>query len=206
MTLFIEAPFSLFILLINVMIGGYSLFVDQSIIERLSFKPKQIREHREYYRFLTAGFVHAGLGHLAFNMITLFAFGPYLELRLGSIGFLIVYFGSEMAAHGLSYYMHRLNDSYSAVGASGAISGIVFGFCLFNPHRLLYLFGAVPIPAWMFAFGFVGFSIYAIKKQSQGGGSRIAHEAHLGGALGGILLTLAVEPQAWSIFLGQIGL
>ena len=204
---FSETPITLFLLLINVMVSLYALYMDQGLLDRLSFKPYQILKEKAYYRMITGAFVHVGMGHLAFNMITLYFFGPYLELLLGPTRFLLIYLGSLLAAHGLALFMHREDPNYSAVGASGAISGIVFAYCLFNPFSQIGLFFAIWIPAWLFAIGYVALSIYAMK-QAQASGQRggIAHEAHLGGAVGGILFTILLEPRALQIFLGQLGL
>jgi len=188
------------------MVSGYALFYDQQLINKLAFRPKRVLKDREYYRLVTGGFVHGSMGHLAFNMITLFFFGPVLEVRLGSLFFLIVFFGAELAAHGLTLWIHKDSPSYSAVGASGAISGIVFSFCLFHPFHKIYLFFAIGIPAWLFAAGFVFFSVVAMRKKSGAARGGIAHEAHLGGALGGLILTMLLEPSSITIFLGQIGL
>jgi membrane associated rhomboid family serine protease len=204
--LFSSAPFTLFLLLINLMVSLYALFMDHGLIERLSFRPRRILEHREYYRLLTAGFVHGSIAHLAFNMITLFFFGPVLEVQLGSVGFLVVYFGAELTAHGLTLAIHRKSATYAAVGASGAISGVVFSFCLFHPFQQIGLFFAIWIPAWLFAIGFVVFSVMAMRKQEGGRTGGIAHEAHLGGAIGGLLLTILMQPSAIQIFLGKMGL
>lgn len=204
---FTETPITLFLLIANVLVSGYALNSDLSLIDRLGFQPVRIREQREYYRFITAGFVHANLAHLAFNMITLYFFGPLLEYILGPIAFILLYFGSELAAHALTYWHQRDNDFYNAVGASGAISGVVFAYCLFFPFQKLYLFFALPIPAILFAVGYVAGSIYAMKaarERGQVGG--IAHEAHLGGALGGIIVTIALRPEVVQIFLGHFGL
>jgi membrane associated rhomboid family serine protease len=203
---FTDAPVTLLLLLANVLVSGYALFADDSLIDRLGFQPRRIREQGEYYRYITAGFVHAGLGHLAFNMITLYFFGPWLENILGSVQFVVLYFGSELVAHALTYWMQRQKEAYNAVGASGAISGVVFAYCLFFPfHTLLIFF--IPMPAIIFAVGYVGVSIFAMRKakrQGQVGG--IAHEAHLGGALGGVVLTIAMKPGVIEIFLGHFGL
>ncbi len=102
--------------------------------------------------------------------------------------------------------IHKKSVSYAAVGASGAISGVVFAFCLFHPFERIYLFFAIGIPAWLFAVGFVVFSIMAMRRQDDEAPGGIAHEAHLGGALGGLLLTILMEPAAVGIFLGKIGL
>ncbi|GIV58832.1 MAG: rhomboid family intramembrane serine protease [Rhodothermaceae bacterium] len=203
---FSAAPVTLWLLLANVLVSGYALFADPRLIDRLAFRPRRILEGREFYRLITGGFVHVGLGHLAFNMLTLYFFGPYLEVLLGSVRFALIYFGAELAAHGLSLWMHRDNPHYAAVGASGAISGIVFAYCLFNPFSQIGLFFAIWIPAWAFALGFVVVSIVAMGRREAGDTGGLAHEAHLGGALGGLVLTILLEPRALPTFLGQLGL
>jgi len=197
----LQAPITLALLLSNLGVSLYA-FTDPSLLRELSFRPHRIRERGEYHRVLTAGFVHASGTHLAFNMITFYFFGPLLEGILGTGAFLVLYFGSELAAHALTYAVHRNDPNYSAVGASGAISGVVFAFCVFFPLRNLYLFFALPIPAILFAFGYVFGSIYAMGRGNQRGvGDWIAHEAHLGGALAGIVLTVLLEPRSVQVFL-----
>ena len=202
------APVTLILLAANVVVSLYALFSDQSLIDRLSFRPRPILENGEYYRMITAGFIHGGLMHLAFNMYALYLFGPVLEVILGPVKFLIVYFGAELAAHGLTLVLHKNNPNYAAVGASGAVSGIVFGFCLFYPNQGLGLiFIPIFIPAYLFALLYVGFSIFAMRRaQEQGQLGGIAHEAHIGGAIGGLLLTVLLEPRAIPFFLEQVGL
>lgn len=200
----LQAPITLALLLSNLGVSGYALMADPSLIRELSFQPRRIQQHGEYHRFLTAGFVHASGTHLAFNMITFYFFGPLLERILGAGAFLALYVGSELAAHALTFVLNRDDPNYSAVGASGAISGVVFAFCVFFPLRNLYLFFALPIPAIVFAFGYVFGSIYAMRSsrgQQQGISDWIAHEAHVGGALAGVLLTLLLEPRSLQIFL-----
>jgi membrane associated rhomboid family serine protease len=202
---FAETPVTLLLLVVNVLVSGYALYGDQGLLDRLSFRPRQIVRDREYYRLVTAGFVHGGLGHLAVNMLTLYFFGPYLEAVLGSFRFLVVYLGAELTAHAVTLWRHRDTPGYAAVGASGAISGVVFAFCLFRPFELLYVFFALPIPAWLFAILFVGVSVAAMRSEKGGIGGGIAHEAHIGGALGGLVLTMIVQPRALSVFLSQLG-
>lgn len=198
----LQAPITLALLIANLSVSGYTMSVDPSLLPELSFQPRRIRENGEYYRFLTAGFVHAGGTHLAFNMITFFFFGPLLERILGVGAFLILYFGSELVAHALTFALNYDDPNYSAVGASGAVSGVVFAFCLFFPLENLYLFFALPIPAILFAFGYVFGSIYAMRRgRQQGIQGGIAHEAHVGGALAGIVLTILLEPRSIQAFL-----
>lgn len=204
---FSAAPLTFLLLIANVLLSGYALLGDNSLFERLAFRPTKVLRAKEYHRLLTAGFIHVGLGHLAFNMITLYFFGPLLEQILGPFRFLLLYFGSELAAHGLSLWFNRNRDGYSAVGASGAISGVVFAFCLFYPFEQICLFFALCLPAWLFAIVYLAGSVYAMRQsQAQGALGGIAHEAHLGGALGGLLLTVLLEPAVLSRFLGYFGL
>ncbi len=139
--------------------------------------------------------------HLLFNMVTLFFFGPYIESIVGSGRFLAIYLGSELAANALTYLKYSDNPQYSAVGASGAISGVLFAFCLFAPFQLLYIFFAIPMPAILFAVLYVALSVYASRREI----GRVAHEAHLGGAIGGLVLTLILYPASLGIFLEQLG-
>ncbi|MEM1056478.1 MAG: rhomboid family intramembrane serine protease [Bacteroidota bacterium] len=198
----VQTPVSLFFLTLNVLIGAYTLFVNPELVGRWAFRPYVVRQRREMERWLTAGFVHVGLAHLAFNVITLYFFGPLIEGVLGGWRFALIYLGSDLAANALTYWRHKDNPTYSAVGASGAISGVLFSFVLFAPFEMLYIFFAIPMPAIVFAVLYVVLSIYSAKQ----GGGRIAHEAHLGGALGGLALTIAVYPPVVLIFLQQFGL
>ncbi len=199
---FLSAPVTLLLLSVNGLVGILGLYVDPSVVDRYGFRPDRIRDHGEWYRFVTAGFVHVAFWHLAFNLLTLFYFGPELEARLGSGKFFMVFFGSELAAHALTYRARRLEPHYNAIGASGAISGVLFGYCLFEPFSLLYFFGFVPIPAMVFAISFVAVSLWAMKREKMAG---IAHEAHVGGALGGLFLTVLLEPSALGTFFRQLG-
>ena len=197
----LDTPVTAFFLLINVLVGVYSLFVEPDLIGRWAFRPAAVRKG-EWGRWLTAGFVHTGVAHLLFNMVTLYSFGPLIERQIGWWQFLLVYMGSELAANALTYWRHRDDPAYSAVGASGAISGVVFSFVLFAPWAMLGVLFVIPMPAIVFAFLYIAFSIYASNQQV----GRVAHEAHLGGALGGIVLTLLLHPPTLGIFLRQVGL
>jgi len=200
----LQSPITLALLLLNVGISGYAM-LELSLIDELSFRPIRIEKQGQYYRFLTAGFVHGGGAHLAFNMITLYFFGPPLEGLLGPAAFLVLYFGSEMAAHGLTFFMHRSDPQYAAVGASGAISGVLFAFCLYYPLRMLGVMLVIPMPAILFAVLYVVVSIYAIGQRQPGVRGGIAHEAHLGGALGGVVLTILLDyPRPINAFLREM--
>ncbi len=202
-----DAPVTLLLLIVNVLVSGYTLVVDPSQMDRLSFQPYAILKRKESWRMISAGFVHVGFGHLAFNMITLYFFGPLLEVLLGSLDFAVLYVGSELAAHALTLIIQHDNESYAAVGASGAVSGVLFGYCLFFPFQKIYFFGVIPMWSIVFAIGYVAISLYAINRRMEGGSvGGIAHEAHLGGAIGGLLLTIILEPRAVDVFLNNFGL
>ena len=196
-----DSPITLFLMAINVLVGVHSLFVDPTTVGRLAFKPALVRQG-EWWRFFTAGFAHVGLAHLLFNMFTLYFFGPVIEALLGPLRYVLVYLGSDLAANALTYWRHKDDPGYSAVGASGAVSGVLFSFCLFFPFEKIYIFFALPMWAIVFAVVYIVGSVYAA---GQGGG-RVAHEAHIGGALGGLALTIALYPAALQIFLAQMGL
>ncbi len=195
-------PVTQVMLTLNVLIGAYTLLANPALIDRWAFKPYRVVRDREWSRWLTAGFVHVSFMHLLFNMVTLYFFGPEIESAVGSARFLAIYVGSELAANALTYAKYKDSPEYSAVGASGAISGVLFAFCLFAPFAMLYVFFAIPMPAIVFAVLYVGLSIYASRREV----GRVAHEAHLGGALGGLVLTLVLYPASLGIFLSQIGL
>ncbi len=199
-------PLTAILLLGNLGISLYALFQDQALFDRWAFVPNRVQEKGEWYRLLSGGFLHGGLGHLAFNMITLYFFGPVLEMVLGSLDFAIVYFGSLLVAHLFLLAKYKDDPDYVAVGASGAISGVLFGFCLFFPFEKLYLFFIpIGIPAFLFAIGFAGYSYWASNQPSRAGVfGRVAHEAHLGGALGGLVLTVLMEPRVLPGLLRQI--
>lgn len=200
------APATVFLLAINTLVSLHALFVDPEAIEKYAFRPFDMVRNQEWYRVLSGAFLHGSLMHLLFNMMTLYFFGPFLEVRMGLTGFLIVYFGSLLAAHAYAFLRHKDEPDYAAVGASGAISGVLLAFCLFEPMRNIYLL-LIPIgiPAFIFAILFIAFSTYAVRDADlKGGGGRIAHDAHLGGAIGGLLLTLLIEPGVLKTFVAQL--
>jgi membrane associated rhomboid family serine protease len=144
----------------------------------------------EVQRVLTSGFIHGSGAHLLFNMLTLFFFGPYLEQMLGPMNYLLIYFGSLIGGSAWALVENWKNPNYAALGASGAISGVIVSFCVFEPFAMLYIFFAIPMPAIVFAVLYIAFSAAMTGRANK----RIAHEAHLGGALAGLALTLILVP------------
>ncbi|MBO6575249.1 MAG: rhomboid family intramembrane serine protease [Rhodothermales bacterium] len=200
---FLDSPATFMLMVVTVLVSGYALHSRPDLMETLAFRPRRVRDNNEYYRLGTAWLVHVGIGHLALNLFTLYFFGRALEAMLGTAAFLVIFFVSELAANGMTFWLRRDSPSYASVGASGAVSGVLFAFALYRPLDLIYVFAALPIPAWLFAILFVVLSIAAMKRPGGQGG--IAHEAHLGGALGGILAAFAMNPSVFGIFFGRLG-
>ena len=184
---------------INVIISMIAL-ASPEIFNALLLQVGAVREG-EYYRLLTSGFLHGSLTHLLFNMFSLFFFGPALESRrfLGVERFLIVYFVALVAGSLYAVYANYDDPYYAAVGASGAISGILVGVSLFAPFSMILIFGIIPIPAIVFTILFIAYSAFAMS----GSHSQISHEAHLGGALAGLVMTIILRPDVVGNLFGK---
>jgi len=169
---------------------SYIGFINLSFFNRYKFDIAHLGS-KNYYRYLSSAFLHVSWMHLFFNMYTLYLFGYAVVQSLGVERFLVVYFGSLIAGNLFAAVYHRKAAHYAAVGASGAVTGIVFSTILLYPALELYLFFIpLPIPGFAFAAGYVAYSLYGMKKQNDS----IGHTAHLGGALSGVVVSLAFEP------------
>lgn len=196
--------YTIILVIINVVVS-LAAMNNQDLLNKLIFHPPFVNERREYYRFITCGFIHADFGHLAFNMITLYFFGQPIEdifvmLGLGKIMFLLFYFSALVVSELPTYFRHKNNDNYFSLGASGAVSAVVFALVLFAPWDKIYFKLFIPIPFILYAVGYLAYSVYMNKK----GGDNINHSAHLWGALYGILFMIVVKPQVISFFLEQL--
>lgn len=166
-------------------------FNDFAFFEKYKFQVSRIL-NGEKIRMLTSGFLHADWMHLIFNMYALYLFGAIVGGVLGSIYFLIIYFGSLLIGSLYSLNFHKNQPYYSAIGASGAVSGIIYSSILIYPQMELYLFFIpIPIPGYIFGLGYLLYSIYGMKNKV----GNIGHSAHLGGAIGGFAVTLILSPQ-----------
>ncbi|WP_299902741.1 rhomboid family intramembrane serine protease [uncultured Aquimarina sp.] len=175
---------------------------DFSFLERYKFNIGGVRRG-EQIRMLTSGFLHVDIMHLFFNMFTLYFFAPVVINSLGDIKFLVIYFCSLIVGNLFSLLFHKDEYHYSAVGASGAVSGIIFSAILFQPGMSLYLmFIPIPIPAYIFGIGYLLYSIYGMKSRI----GNIGHDAHFGGAVGGYVVTLLLAPYLFQENLLMIGL
>lgn len=159
-----------------------------------------IREHK-WYQLITSGFLHADFLHLFFNMFTFYIFGPYLEQILGTPVFTGMYFTALVVSSLPSLIKHKDDPSFASLGASGAVEAVIFSFILFYPWQPLYImFIPIGIPALIFGILFLAYSIYESRRNR----GVINHDAHIAGAVSGIVFTIAFRPQALQIFLHQI--
>lgn len=180
-------------------------FYNPDELNKMILWPAMMKERRQYYRFITSGFIHADWMHLGFNMITLFFFGRVVEVAFRQLFapgiFILFYLLSMVVADIQTYVRYRNNYSYRALGASGAVSAVLFASILFNPWAKLYLF-LIPIgiPAFLFGILYLGYCMYMSKKGNDG----INHTAHLWGAVFGIVFTIVLKPEIVPYFISQL--
>lgn len=196
---FLTNPTS-WIILLTVIISLLA-WKNAALMSRLIFYPPAV-QHGQVDRFVTHGFVHGDSMHLLFNMFTMYSFGYAMLDRSGRtlpdifnsklpvIGFLLFYMVALVVAVIPTYLKHKNNPNYATLGASGAVTAVLFAFVLFNPWSTL-LFFVIPVPAIVFAVGYVAYSIYADHR----GSGNTNHSAHLWGGAFGIMATVAVEPS-----------
>ncbi|UUS60054.1 MULTISPECIES: rhomboid family intramembrane serine protease [unclassified Acinetobacter] len=189
------------IILITVVISLIA-FSNQKVMNRLLFWPPAL-SRGEYDRFISHGFIHADGAHLLFNMITLFFFGSVIESfyrqYFFDMGFVLFYLGGLIAAIIPSYLKHKHDTHWASLGASGAVSAVLFAYILFEPWKLIFVF-FIPVPAIIFAVLYVAYSIWSGKR----GNSNINHSAHLWGAAYGVIITIILEPKLIPHFLSQL--
>ena len=177
------------IILANALIS-YKGFNDLAFFRKYEFHVGSIRSG-EQIRMLSSGFLHADMMHLIFNMLTLWFFAPVVIEWLGTISFVLIYFGSLIFGSLLTMLFHKNDYSYRAVGASGAVTGILYSAILLQPDMMFGIFFVIPMPAYLFGILYLLYSIYGMKAKND----NIGHTAHFGGAIGGYLITLAKEPS-----------
>ena len=195
------------LLAITVLISSRG-FKDQSLQWRFMFNAHQVKADKEWYRLISHGFIHSGWPHLIMNMIGLFFFGPILEsvlihgkgFALGGSLYMLLYFGAMIVGSLPSLYKHHDNPSYNALGASGAVYGLIMAFVILMPIEKIYLYGIIGMPAYVMGIGFFIVENYSSKKLN----TNIGHDAHITGALFGVLFVILIEPGVVQNFFTQI--
>lgn len=180
---------TIIIIAINVIVS-FKGFNDQAFFNKYKFNIADIKAGAKYQIF-TSGFLHANVSHLLVNMLTLYFFANIVIYALGSPTFIVVYLASLLVGNLFSYYFHKDDYNYTAVGASGAVMGILYSAILLQPDMTLGLFFIIPIPAYVFGIGYLLYTIYGMKRRND----NIGHDAHFGGATAGYILTIAFA--AW---------
>lgn len=179
---------TILIIAANVIVS-FKGFKDGNFFEKYKFNVGEIKRGAKY-QILTSGFLHVDTSHLFVNMLTLYFFANVVLYDLGSVGFVIVYLASLILGNLLSYFFHKDENLYTAVGASGAVMGILYSAILLRPDMMLGLFFIIPIPAYIFGIGYLLYTIYGMRRRAD----NIGHDAHFGGAVGGYILTLLLAP------------
>lgn len=182
-------------------------FSRPNLMEKLQFNASKVVHQKQYYRLISHGFVHANWEHLIVNMIVLYSFGSAIEMyfkygfgRMSDAYYLILYFGGMIVSNLYALYKHRNNYYYNAVGASGAVSAVLFAAIFFDPWNKIYFFGLLPIPGIVFALLYLGYSYYMGRKQND----NVAHDAHFLGAIFGFIFPILLNGQLFERFLDKL--
>jgi membrane associated rhomboid family serine protease len=194
------------IIIVATCVVSFICFSDARRFYQLAFMPYEMKRSKQWYRMLSGGIVHSNYMHLIFNMLTLYSFGSYLEqyvnsiLPFGNLGFLFFYVTAQIISHIPTYMRQYNNSAYVGVGASGAVSALLFAFIILHPWESILLF-VIKIPAIIYGLVFLGISYYFMKR---GGGGNIGHEVHYYGAIYGIIFMFIAQPKLISYFIEQL--
>jgi membrane associated rhomboid family serine protease len=195
-------PVTLIIVALTCLVS-FAAFSNPKLLDRLILWPPAVSRQRQYDRLLTCGFIHADFAHLLFNMFTFYSFGGYMERlfqpRIGAVGYALFYAAGIVISVLPSYLRHRDDAGYRSLGASGAVSAVLFAFILINPWATILLF-VIPVPAILFAAVYLGYTIYMDYRRTD----HINHSAHLWGAIYGVLFTIALEPKVIGSFFERL--
>jgi len=198
---------TLLLVAINVIIS-WQAFQKPAMLEKLKHWPYIEKKGSEYFRLISGMFLHGDYIHLALNIYALYSFGTLVEDQFvsifgaaaGRIFYLLLYLLSGIFANLMTYYKHQDHPAFASVGASGAVSGVMFAFVIFYPLATLYLFYVIPIPGVIASVLFLLYSSYAARK----GHGMIDHTAHFWGAVFGFVFTLLLKPALFQYFISQI--
>lgn len=190
-----NTPAATIIFIVTIALSLLGMYRAPAIIERCLFRPSAFLRRKQYHTIVTSGLVHADLGHLVFNMFTFWFFAFPTERQLGTARFTVLYVTGLVASHACTYWKQRSNVHYASLGASGAISAVLFAYIVYFPRTTLMIFPLpIPIPAVLFAVGYVAWSYWAARSPR----GRINHDAHLCGALFGLAFVGLTDPGAFA--------
>ena len=196
-----DSPAATLILVATLAASLAGLYGAPGLIERNLLRPYWFLRRRQYATLVTSGFIHASLGHLLFNGLTLWSFGLPLERRIGSARFVALYAAALLVSGLGTVWKQRRNPEYACLGASGAILGVLFASIVYFPTQSIMIMPLpVPIPAPLFALGYLAYTIYAARMAR----GRINHDAHLGGAIAGLVFVALSDPQAFAWALERV--
>lgn len=174
------------LLILLTCIISYLGMKNEAFLQKYAFNVGKIRFGNEYYRLFSSGFLHISWIHLIINMVVLYAFGSGLEIVKGTFPFLLLFFAGLAGGNLVALQVHKYQTAYTSVGASGAISGIVFATIGLFPHTQFFF-----IPAWIFGILYIALTLYAIRINR----TDVGHAAHLGGGLSGFILAIIIFPN-----------
>jgi membrane associated rhomboid family serine protease len=186
-----QSPITIALIVANA-VFSFIGFSNQAMMTKTIGWPYYEKRKKQYYRWITSGFLHADMTHLIFNMFTLFSFGGFIETKFGdkalggNISYLVLYFSALLVSNIPAYLKHKDDANYRSLGASGAVSAVLFAAIVFDPWSSVYLYLAFGIPAILFAILYIIYCVYSAKRNSD----NINHDAHLWGAVYGVVFTL----------------
>jgi len=175
-------------------------FNNADTINKLIFYPYEIKEKKEWFRFISHGLIHADFTHLLFNMLTLYFFGQYAELIFDKSLYIIFYVGGLIVASIPDYLKNKDNPNHRSLGASGAVAAVLAAVVIMNPWATIYIKFIIPIPAILYLVIYIVYSAYMDKK----GGDNIGHSAHMWGTIYGAVFTMAAKPELFKDFIYQL--
>jgi membrane associated rhomboid family serine protease len=196
----------------NVLIGltvivSFYAFERPDFLNRLIMNPYRVKHRREYYRFITSGFIHLDHIHIIFNMLSLYFFGAAMETvfstvfgTVGYVYFAALYLLGIVVSDIPTFFKNQNNPRYNALGASGGVASVIFAFILFLPLEKIYIYFAVPVPGFILGVLYIFFSWYQGRKAND----NINHDAHLYGALFGLVFCIVMRPRVLPDFIEQI--
>ncbi len=198
---------TLYIVIITALVSIVA-FSNHELMDKLIFNPYAVKNNKQWYRLVTCGLLHADFFHLFINMFVLYSFGSAVEIyysyAFGSAGsylYILMYVSSIFAANVSTLFKFQNNPNYNSLGASGAVSAVLFTSILFNPYSKVYLYGIIGLPGILMGGAYLAYSYYMTKRETS---DHINHEAHFYGAVYGMLFTVVFKPVLLVLFFKQL--